>query len=398
MSKIRKVRPILLSAPYANQDTNLEVKLHLKSGYRTCGMVEITLDNGTKGLGEGYIAVFAPKVFRELILLLRPYLIGKDVSEYHDIIKDISLVTGYWSLQGAARHAVSAIEIALFDCHAKELGIPVFKLLGENENRPLQLYGSGGDSVNPEAMLKEFEYLDNTGIGLFKIRARKHQVNKTIWCINEGQKRGIQIAVDMTQNLMMPGQSVSDVINFYQSVTEKSGSYLVFLEEVLGPDNLEDYKTLRKKVNVKIAGGEIVTTISEMNLRIKNGYYDIVQPDATVIGGIKPVIDVITFGKRMNVETVVHCWGGPVGMMANYHAAIAGGTSLVEWPLPFYLLREAMITSPWNIDKGSLTIYSDPGLGVNLTPDIESEFPFREDAIYDCIVDVPKLSDDELWT
>ena len=64
MSKIRKVRPILLSAPYANQDTNFEVKLHLKSGYRTCGMVEITLDNGTKGLGEGYIAVFAPKVFK----------------------------------------------------------------------------------------------------------------------------------------------------------------------------------------------------------------------------------------------------------------------------------------------------------------------------------------------
>ncbi|GAH81615.1 unnamed protein product, partial [marine sediment metagenome] len=115
MSKIIEVRPILLSAPYANPATNLEVKLHLKSGYRICGMVEITLDNGNKGLGEGYIAVFAPKVFRELILLLRPYLIGKDVSEYHDIIKDISLVTGYWSLQGAARHAVSAIEIALFD-------------------------------------------------------------------------------------------------------------------------------------------------------------------------------------------------------------------------------------------------------------------------------------------
>jgi len=35
MPKISEVRPILLSAPYANPATNLEVKLHLKSGYRT---------------------------------------------------------------------------------------------------------------------------------------------------------------------------------------------------------------------------------------------------------------------------------------------------------------------------------------------------------------------------
>lgn len=35
MPKISEVRPILLSVPYANPATNFEVKLHLKSGYRT---------------------------------------------------------------------------------------------------------------------------------------------------------------------------------------------------------------------------------------------------------------------------------------------------------------------------------------------------------------------------
>ncbi len=43
MAKIRKVRPVLLSAPYADPKSSLEVKLHLRTGYRTCGLVEITL-------------------------------------------------------------------------------------------------------------------------------------------------------------------------------------------------------------------------------------------------------------------------------------------------------------------------------------------------------------------
>ena len=37
MAKIRKVRPVLLSAPYADPKSSLEVKLHLRTGYRTCG-------------------------------------------------------------------------------------------------------------------------------------------------------------------------------------------------------------------------------------------------------------------------------------------------------------------------------------------------------------------------
>ena len=44
--KIKQIRPVLLSAPYAKINENLEVDFHLCSGYRTVGMVEITLENG----------------------------------------------------------------------------------------------------------------------------------------------------------------------------------------------------------------------------------------------------------------------------------------------------------------------------------------------------------------
>ena len=114
MSKIVRVRPVLLSAPYADAG-NLEVQLHLPEGYRTCGLVEVTFEDGTTGLGEGYLAVFAPRVFVELVELIAPYLIGSDGTEIAARYADACLVCDYWSQQGAARHAVSAIEIALVE-------------------------------------------------------------------------------------------------------------------------------------------------------------------------------------------------------------------------------------------------------------------------------------------
>ncbi|GIT06633.1 MAG: hypothetical protein CM1200mP30_02630 [Pseudomonadota bacterium] len=52
-----------LSSPYADAD-DPEIKECFPNGpKRTIGMIEVTLDNGIRGLGEGYLAVFAPKGF-----------------------------------------------------------------------------------------------------------------------------------------------------------------------------------------------------------------------------------------------------------------------------------------------------------------------------------------------
>ena len=397
MPAIADVRPVLLSAPYADPETNLEVQRHLQSGYRTCGLVEITVDDGTTGLGEGYLAVFAPRVFESIIRLLAPTLIGRDVRDIGPIVDDLLSMTGYWSRQGAAQHAVSAIEIALQDCRAKHLGVPVYELLGGAHHHPIKMYGSGGDSTTPPAMREELDYLVDRGIDLFKIRTRKDQVDKAVWCLREGQKRGIRIAIDMTQNLANPAQTASDAAAFVEEIEERSGASVYFLEEALGPVDIASYPLLRAKTNTRIAGGETVTTADELCDRIGQGLYDLAQPDATVIGGIGKVIEVFAAARRHGREVVVHCWGGPVGMMANFHAALAGGGRLVEWPMPRFPLREAMAREPWQLEEGRLTVPDLPGLGVELTEEIENRFSFREDAVYTCLVEEDETPVDGRW-
>jgi L-alanine-DL-glutamate epimerase-like enolase superfamily enzyme len=131
--------------------------------------------------------------------------------------------------------------------------------------------------------------------------------------------------------------------------------------------------------------------------QLEEGLFDVVQPDATVIGGIRSVLDVFDAARRRGTEVVVHSWGGPVSVLANYHAAFAGGGRVAEWPMKDFPIREAMyIVSP-EVDDGRLCLPNVPGLGVELTPEIEKRFPFREDAVYSCLGNPDVDIDDTVW-
>lgn len=390
MPRITQVRAVLLSAPYATPTGNLEVLLHLSSGMRTTGLVEVTLDNGVKGLGESYLAVFAPHVFRSIVELLAPQIVGREIGSveaHSELMRTLETATGYWSLQGAARHVLSGIEIAMQDCRAQLLGVPLWKALGGVSRRALPVYASGGDSLDASFMARELEKVASLGIKTFKIRARKGQAAKVAWCQREGAKAGIAIAVDMTQNLAIPSQSVADVLQFLKEIHEAGHGELAFLEEALGPLDVQQFAELRRCTTVPVAGGEIVTTPWELVERVRAGLYGIVQPDATVIGGIGAVMEVFAAAREHHSKVYVHCWGSGVGMLANYHAALAGGGEMVEWPIPAYPLREALFAAPIEVVEGHLSLPDAAGLGARLTPEIEACYPFREEALYNCHVD-----------
>ena len=84
--------------------------------------------------------------------------------------------------------------------------------------------------------------------------------------------------------------------------------------------------------------------------------------------------------------------------MANYHAAFAGGALLAEYPMPPFALRDALFAEPLRIKGGRLYPPQAPGIGIRLTPEIETQFRFREDAVYSCLPPKPgTVSDDSTW-
>lgn len=385
MPKIANIRCVLLSSPYADAD-DPEIKECFPNGpKRTIGMVEVTLDNGVTGLGEGYLAVFAPKVFEAIVELCAPQVLHKDGFDIGARVRDLRSLCDYWSLQGAARHVIAAFEIALWDAKGKSIGKPVYDLLSEGPKADaIQIYGSGGCCDRREQFIRELELLNNLGITKYKMRAVKGDVLRTVWVLEEAGRRGIEVGVDMCQNLADPPQAVDDVVRYVEAVHGLTDRRMIFVEEAIGPDSPEGFRELRRKIDVPVCGGEIITTPKEMIERLNDEVYDFVQPDASVMGGITAVMDVFCAAKRKDIEVVVHAWGGAAAIMASYHAAFAAGGNLVEFPMLDFPLGREMMGREATIIGGKLMRPNAPGLGLELSADMESRYPFDETAVYSC--------------
>lgn len=395
MPQIASARCILLSSPYADAD-DPEIKECFPNGpKRTIGMVEITLDNGVKGIGEGYLAVFAPLVFKSIVELCTPQVVGKDAFDVERRIRDLRSLCDYWSLQGAARHVISAFEIALQDAKGKSLGKPVYDLLGGARLDSIQIYGSGGCCDAKAQFIRELELLQSKGIELYKIRSVKRDIFRTAWILEEAAKRGISVGIDMCQNLADPPQAIEDVVHFVSEVRKVSQQPILFLEEAIGPDAPEGFKALRRQIDIPVYGGEIITTPKEMITRMKDGVYDGVQPDASVMGGISAVMDIFAASKETGTRVVVHAWGGAAAIMASYHAAFAADGYLVEYPMLDFPLGAEMIGDQGQIVDGRLIRPTAPGIGVTLTPEMEARYPFDPTAVYSCaLIDFGPPPDD----
>ena len=120
--------------------------------------------------------------------------------------------------------------------------------------------------------------------------------------------------------------------------------------------------------------------------RMQAGVYDFVQPDASVIGGISPVMEVFEASGNLDTDVVVHAWGGAAAIMASYHCAIAGGGKLVEHPMLDYPLADEMLAGQRQIRDGRLGLPDAPGIGVTLTPELEARYSFDPTAVYSCIL------------
>ena len=397
MPKIDAVRTVLLSSPYSFAEDAEILECFPNGPKRTVGMVEVTLSNGVTGLGEGYLAVFAPLVFREIVNLCTPYLLGQDALDIRTRLSDLRSVCDYWSLQGAARHVISAFDIALHDAAAKTRDVPLYDLLGGPQADAIRIYGSGGCCDTKEHFLEELELLDSMGIGIYKMRSVKEDINRTVWVLNEAGQRGISVGVDMCQNLADPPQSVDDVVGFIDGVHAQTPNRIRFVEEAIGPDCPEGFRELRRRTDVPVCGGEIITTPKEMIQRLKDGVYDFVQPDASVIGGVSAVLSVFEAARGKDIDVVVHAWGGAAAVMANYHVAFAAGGKLVEFPMLAFPLGTDMTEGQCNITGGELSLPTAPGIGVRLTPEMEAMYPFDESAVYSCKIQDFQRNRDDYW-
>jgi L-alanine-DL-glutamate epimerase-like enolase superfamily enzyme len=140
-----------------------------------------------------------------------------------------------------------------------------------------------------------------------------------------------------------------------------------WFEEPLAPDALDDYRLLREHSRVPIAGGEVLTRRQAFLPWLQGHAFDIVQPDATKVGGLSEARRIAWTALDNGIAVVPHGWNTALGLAADLHLASAlPGTDLVEYLTGSSYIDE-IVAEPWELDAdGMLAIPDAPGLGVAL--------------------------------
>jgi len=337
-------------------------------------LIAVRTDQGLTGIGSVFTS---DQLVRGALKLLEPLLLGESALEPERVTEKLHQNTFWQGRGGSVTHAISGIDIALWDLLGQATGQPVGRLLGGRYRDRVRPYASVL-MEEPKRMADRLGAIRATGFRAFKIGwgpfgRQNHSLDEAI-------VRAARESIG-TDSLLMVDAGASDAYwsqgyKWALRTSEMLADYdVAWFEEALSPDALPDYVRLREHSRVPIAGGEVLTRRQSFQPWLEAGAFDIVQPDVTKVGGISEERHIAWMAREHGVRFIPHGWNTAVGLAADLQLASAfPDTDLVEYlnGSPFI---DDIVAEPWRLDAGAmLSIPEMPGLGLRLNPDALAKY------------------------
>jgi D-galactarolactone cycloisomerase len=385
--RISNVRVLLLSAPIPP-----ERRWTSDFGTNTrqdIAVVIVETDAGLVGYGE---AKGTPVVMKVLVEdVLGPQIVGEDPTrveflwekQYSASRLPLALQHGRPYHRAGSRgdtlHAISGIDVALWDIYGKSLGLPIYRLLGGGVRDRLPAYASGGWAA-PENTADEVLGYRAKGFGGVKIRVggldEPHFPQRSIERLLLARE-----ALGPDVKLMMDAHgalTVDRAVRLAAAVAELDITW--FEEPVLADDDLPGLAEVRRRVQMPVSTGESETTRFAFRDIIEQRAADILQPDIAVVGGLTEARRVAALAHAHGLAVAPHVWGSALLWAASLQLAAATPNCVIfEFCQAYYPLLYDLLTTPVAVDSdGLVSVPSGPGLGVELQPeaDLLRKYPF----------------------
>ena len=270
------------------------------------------------------------------------------------------------------------LDLALWDLSGKTTGQAVWRMLGGSSPR-LRVYASSGVRRPIDDMVAMARRLAADGFEALKIRFGRPSVSDDIAvvaAVRQAVGSSLTLMVDCNQAWRMPWDTMRpwDVDKATDVAEQLEALGVYWVEEPLHRGDYAGYAELRRRVGVKIAGGEMTREPYEFRELLERDCLDVFQPDCVCsqgISGLAPLArQVVAAGKLFPP----HTWGNGIGVLANMHltAGAAGfeGSQWLEFPYdpPEWSLgrRDYPLTTPIEAEGGWVTLTDRPGLGIEL--------------------------------
>lgn len=334
-------------------------------GWLVC---EVETEDGAIGIGN---AALAPRVVKAAIdHYYAPMLIGEDPFDTEYLWQKMYRKTHAWSRKGIGMTAISAIDIALWDLMGKEVGKPIFKLLGGRTKERIRCYASKLYGQPIEALRAEAQSYVDQGFDAVKMR------------FGWGPKDG---PAGMHKNLELVA-AVRDVIGpdrdlmcecymgwtfeYAKRMLPKLEAYDIrWLEEPVIADDIEGYTELRKLGRVPISGGEHEFSLAGFQQLLDRRALDVIQYDTNRVGGISAARKINALAEAYQIPVIPHA-----GQMHNYHLTMASTASPMAEFFPVHDVEVGnelfyyIFKGEPQPDNGFLQLDDNrPGLGLELS-------------------------------
>jgi L-alanine-DL-glutamate epimerase-like enolase superfamily enzyme len=265
--------------------------------------VEISTDKGVKGIGYG-----GPGA-RFIIDHHLSYLImGEDPFNVEELWDMMWRASESYGRKGVAVHAISAIELALWDIIGITMGMPVYKLLGGETKSRIPAYCTDND------VEQHLEF----GYKKVKLAVPYGPADG-----REGMKKNVEL-VKRTRALLGPDGDL--MIDAWMSLTERYTLELAemlepyrvyWMEECLPPDDYAGFGRLNAQIkSTRIATGEHEYT--RWGFRLLRDYQaaGIWQPDLNWCGGLSEMRHIGALAAAYDIPVIPH--GGWRGGCQHY--------------------------------------------------------------------------------
>ena len=360
----------LLGAGQRLKITKLVTRKH-SIGNRDYLFLEIETDAGITGLGEGSVSGRVD-IVEQAIQFYTPYLTGKDPGGIEDHWNRNYFQLSRYRNGPVLMSALSAIDIALWDILGKQLGQPVWRLLGATEARPLRAYYSHWSQTLNDRTPAKIEALAK------QTRAEGWTCIK--WVLPKGgteQERLIRLTAEVEAARKGGGPDMEIGLEMWETFSVRSALEFaravapfkpMFIEEPFWREIPQALGEIAAKSPVPVTGGEGLISRFEFKQLLDAHGAQIIQPDVIHCGGISEIRKIAQLAETYGAEISPHMYYGPIAHVASLQAMASTRNFLIqEWdagatpgfaPLTKNTFPQAI--------KGEVTLNDKPGLGLEM--------------------------------
>lgn len=293
--------------------------------------------------------------------------------------------------------AISGIEQALWDIAGKEVGKPVYQLLGGAVRDRVRMYThlGGGDmkavyetqgAGDPQVFVDRALAVVEKGYTAVKVLltpptealnpiADYRSAERTMQALREALGEGIDIMVDC-HGRHFPANALE-----FCRVLAPYRPY--FIEEPVPPENVPAMAEVRRGSPVPIATGERLLTRFAFREVFEQQACHIIQPDLCHCGGLWEAKKIAAMAEAYYLGVAPHNPLGPVANAAALHFALS---------TPNFLIQEDMLSDvPWRwevvqhelkTEDGYWLTCDAPGLGIAVNEEAARKYPFKQEIIH----------------